>query len=89
MFVTVVLISKALTKATPWQSFDGQQQKSGFFSWRGGLEAPLLVSRPVDCFVTQNLDMLPEKLATVPGDTAMRCMYFKHVNILYDARSNL
>jgi len=61
MFVTLVFTSKALAKASPQPSFDGQQQKYGLFYWGGGLEASLLVSRPMDCFVTQNLDMFSGK----------------------------
>jgi len=38
MLVTVVFTSKALPKASPRPSFDGQQQKSGLFHWGGGLE---------------------------------------------------
>jgi len=58
-----------------------------FFAWGGGLEDPGGLP-----FGQQTYGLLcdPEsghvsgKLATVPGDTAIKCMYFTHVNILYD-----
>jgi len=81
----VMLTSKALAKASPRQSFDDQQQTSGFlFPGESAWRPPFWSAELWTVLWLRIWTCFPETLATVPGDAAIKCMYFRQLNILYD-----